>query len=287
MKKCKFLLCFALVVSLVTIAGCRRGLPVLDSNETEEETLCVDTLWGDTVLEDEVEDEGLRLEGRAVEAFGDFVFAFTHDKRFQAERIKFPLEVVGLDGTVSYIKRGSDFRNEFRLPGNDYYVLLLGNRSQMDVLLNDSSLSHVSLQCMDLEEESLLDYMFQRHEGRWHLIKREQKHPGNDVGDFLRFYQRFISDSLYQQSCLASHLSITMENPNDEESDVQGTIDASQWPVFRPEMPGNRFVSLNFGQQLSATGNMLLVQCGISNGMMDILTFRRDGEQWELVSYEN
>lgn len=267
--------------------GCGRGVSLKDIDGAADVTTVSDTLSEDSALLEETADEGLRLEGRAMEVFGDFAFAFTHDKRFQANRISFPLEVVNLDGSVRRIKSGKDFRNEFRLPGNDYYVLLLGNRAQMDIFQNDSSLTHVSMQCVDLAEETTTDYMFLRDEGRWQLVKRQHSRLHDASENFLRFYHRFVSDSVYQQSCLASQLSLSMENPDDEESDMQGTIDSSQWPVFRPEMPGNRFVHIDFGQQLSDTGQMLLVQCGISNGMMDILTFRRAGERWELVSIEN
>ena len=287
MKYCFSSIIIVACAVVLLCTGCVRGTAFKEGEGAADVLSAVDSLSEDSALfEDEV-DEGLRLEGRAVEAFGDFAFAFTHDKRFQAERISFPLEAVNLDGSVRRIKSGKDFRNEFHLPGNDYYVLLLGNRAQMDIFQNDSSLTHVSMQCVDLAEETTTDYMFLRDEGRWQLVKRQHSRLHDASENFLRFYHRFVSDSVYQQSCLASQLSLSMENPDDEESDMQGTIDSSQWPVFRPEMPGNRFVNIDFGQELSETGKMLLVQCGISNGMMDILTFRRAGERWELVSIEN
>jgi len=287
MKKHSLQLYLMLCAIVLSCVGCERGKSFIGADDAAEVSEQADSLSVDSMDFEEEEDEGLHLEGRAMEVFGDFVFAFTHDKRFQSERISFPLEVVNLDGSSRRIESGKEFRDEFRLPGNDYYVMLLSNRRQMDVFQNDSALKRVSLQCIDLAEESSMDYVFLRDEGRWHLVKRHHRHFSDETDDFLRFYHRFMSDSVYQQSCLASQLSLSMENPDDEGSDMQGTIDPSQWPVFRPEMPGEHFVNIDFGQDLADKGRVMLVQCGISNGMMDILSFRRSGERWELVSIEN
>lgn len=58
--------------------------------------------------------------------------------------------------------------------------------------------------------------------------------------------------------------------------------------MFRPEMPGLAFVNMDFGQSVSTTDHRLhLLQCGISNGMLDVFTFQRESDRWQLVSYEN
>ena len=107
------------------------------------------------------------------------------------------------------------------------------------------------------------------------------------LADFLTFYEKFTTDSVFQQESLAPQLSFAMEDPDEEETDIEGTIDRSQWPVFRPEIPGAKFVHLDFGQTYPNPTRIYLMQCGISNGMLDVFAFRHNGNQWQLVGYEN
>ena len=108
------------------------------------------------------------------------------------------------------------------------------------------------------------------------------------VSDFLQFYDQFTTDSVFQQESLAEQLAFSMEDPDEEEGDdIEGTIDRGQWPVFRPEMPSGQFVNIDFGQSIPNPHRIYLLQCGISNGMLDIFTFHQDNGRWRLTSFEN
>lgn len=275
-----------LLVAIVTWISCGRGrtLPTLGGADS---LAMEDTLENDSVLFFEEEDEGLSLDEHETEVFGDFIFAFTHNSRFQAERIRFPLPVTEADGEESVIRSGRQFREEFQLPGNDYYILLLGDMQQMEGFQNDSSLTEVDFQCISLPELSMTSYNFRRTDGHWFLHRRIQAHVNANIVDFLHFYEHFVTDSLFQQEHLARELSISMEDPDGEIGGIEGIIEASQWPMFRPEMPQGRFVHIDFGQTFPHPDRLYMLQCGISNGMLNIFTFRRKDGQWKLTAYEN
>ena len=275
-----------LMAVALTLACCRN-------NHTSQETDDADTLEiADSLDRDSAfffqdEDQGLSLKEQPSEMFGDFIFAFTHNTRFQAERIRFPLLVREMDGSERRIKSGKQFRSEFQLPGNDYYTLLLGDLSQMEILQNDSALQHIAMQKIDLETQTMTSYAFDRSEGRWYLSSSTHSAVDSAVSNFLHFYSRFTTDSLYQQESVAQSLKYTIEEPDEVEEEMEGTIDREQWPAFRPEMPAKAFVNINFEQHYPNPNCIHLLQCGISNGMLDIFTFHQEGDNWKLVSYEN
>ncbi|MBQ8050919.1 MAG: DUF4348 domain-containing protein [Bacteroidaceae bacterium] len=272
---------------LWTWTSCDRGR-TQSALEPADTLSLEDTLDIDTIGFFPEEDEGLSLDNHESEVFGDFIFAFTHNGRFQAERIRFPLPVTDFDGTERVIRSGRQFRDEFQLPGNDYYTLILGDRSQMDIFQNDSSLTDVALQSLDLPNQTMVSYNFTRTDGRWYLTSRTHTPLSPKLTDFLQFYDQFTTDTLFQQESIAEQLIFTMEDPDEEEGeDIQGTIDRGQWPVFRPEMPSGRFVNIDFGQPIPNPHRIHLLQCGISNGMLDIFTFHQHDGHWQLISFEN
>ncbi|MBQ7572550.1 MAG: DUF4348 domain-containing protein [Bacteroidaceae bacterium] len=275
-----------LLVAIATWISCDRGRtqPTLGGAGNLE---IEDTTESDTVLMFEDDNEGLSLEDNETEVFGDFIFAFTHNARFQASRVRFPLPSTEIDGTEDTLRSGRQFREAFQLPGNDYYTMLLGQKEQMEVFQNDSTLTEVDFQCMSLPGQTMVNYKFRRTDGRWFLHSRQHTHVNANMLDFMLFYERFVTDSLFQQESVARELAISMEDPDGEMGGIEGIIEADQWPMFRPEMPAGRFVNLYFGQAFPHPDRLYLYQCGISNGMLDIFTFRRRDGQWKLTAYEN
>ncbi|MBP5380803.1 MAG: DUF4348 domain-containing protein [Bacteroidaceae bacterium] len=275
-----------IVLCAVLIASCNRGRTDAE-NADGDSTEWAGELETDSTEIIEEDDEGLSLDNHTTEVFGDFIFAFTHNARFRTERINFPLPVTEANGTERHIKDKKQFREEFRLPGNNYYTLILNNKRQMETLQNDTELETVAMQCLNLHEQSMTSYNFYRTNGRWRLKSIQHSSLPKQLEDFLGFYEKFTTDSVFQQESLAPQLTFAMEDPDEEETDIEGTIDRSQWPVFRPEIPGAKFVHLDFGQTYPNPSRIYLMQCGISNGMLDVFAFRHNGNQWQLVGYEN
>lgn len=284
--KCIFDKAWALLALLLVVGGCVRSKMSQSATNETDTIIAADTVANDSIEFFEEEDEGLTLTERT-ELFSDFIYAFTHNGRFQAERIRFPLPVTDMDGTERRIRSGRQFRSEFRLPGNDYYILMLGERGQMDVLEEDTLITNVNLQCIRLSEGEMTCYRFDRTGGKWFLTNRNDTAFAPQTSDFLHFYERFTTDSVFQQESVAENLHISMDDPGDDEEDIDGTIDRGQWPVFRPDMPCEEFVNIDFGQTYPNPNRMILLQCGISNGFMNIFTYRKENERWMLTAYEN
>ena len=271
---------------LMVMVACGQGHTERDFSDADSLPEA-DTLVEDTSFFFEDEDDGLSLGNREVEAFSDFIHACTHNGRFQAERIRFPLLVRDIDGSETRITSGKRFRSEFLLPNNDYYTLILGDMNQMDDFQNDSSLTDVAFQFLSLADLRVDSYNFKRSDGRWFLENRSKSHVDAQLIDFMHFYHQFTTDSVFQQESLSQNLSLAIEDSEESEDEISGTIDPDQWPAFRPEMPSGEFVNIDFGQSYPNPSRIHLLKCGISNGMLDIFTFQRDGEQWKLISYEN
>lgn len=279
-----------LVLCIITAAviSCGRGNTGAD-NQTADSLEFADSLDNDSTLFFEEEDnDGLSMEEVPTEVFGDFIFAFTHDKRFQAQRVRFPLPITELNGTERTLNSGKQFRSEFLLPGNDYYTILLGDRSQMKMLESDTILDCITMQVIELEQQNMKCYKFTRNDGRWYLTSSNHTGMPQQLSDFMKFYGQFVADSVFQLENVAEQLRVKIGDEEEEEEDeIVGTIERGQWPAFRPEMPENRFVNIDFGQDYPNPTHILMLQCGISNSMMNTFDFRRDNSGWKLMSYEN
>ncbi len=282
---CRLLACSLLILMSLS---CKRGHA--DAENGDEDTLT--SVFEDTTFADSLsfmEEEEVRVPVQAMESFGDFMFAFIHNTRFQAERIRFPLHVAEADGSERLIRSGKQFRSEFRLPGNEYYTMLLGDKSQISVLQNDSAVVDVDVQLITLKDLNMESYRFQRNNGRWFLTGRTDEPVESRFHDFFHFYHKFTTDSVFQQESLAEQLQISIPESDEEEDEemMEGTISRDQWPVFRPELPRGAFANIYFGQEYPNPNHLILIQCGISNSMLDYFTFNRSGEQWQLTAYDN
>ena len=69
---------------LMVMVACGQGRTERGSSEVDS-LPDADTLAEDTSFFFDDEDDGLTLGEREVEAFSDFIYAFTHNGRFQAE----------------------------------------------------------------------------------------------------------------------------------------------------------------------------------------------------------
>jgi len=279
------LLYFTLFAIILFMVSCREG-----HNETEVpdiDTLVVDTVLQDTLTDFEEKVEELVLPTNRTECFSDFIFTFVNNRRFQAERIKFPLPLEEIDGSIHHITSGKDFRSDFVWPSREEYTMLLTDPQQMETYQNNMELSSVEVQIISLRSQSVRGYYFQREEGRWYLMRRRQYAPQGTLARFLSFYQRFTTDSVYRQQSVAEHMNYATTDPDGEMERVEGTLERSQWPAFSPDMPQGIITNINFGQPIENTSRMVLLQCGTSSGMMDIYTFLCEEGKWKLISYEN
>lgn len=254
-----------------------------------------DQRWVDSVLNvcDSLPDDTLvydmpseNVSSMVDEYFNDFIYTFSHNKRFQQSRILFPLNVYDGNGEkMREITNSKDMNLFFPLNAPDSYVMLLNDVSQVEDA--SSTMIVADLQLIDFDQECVRRLECERQNGQWMLNKAEEftldSHP---FGDFLKFYNSFSSDSVYQIQHIAQPLSISIPDEDDENDLIEGTIDAAQFPVFAPVLPKGKILMVDYGQIVSNPHKVVMVKCGMGSGMMDIMSFEEEEGEWKLVSME-
>lgn len=271
------IMCLCLFVGM-SVSSCKSKTDadqeIVDSLLAEAETISVDTL----VYHVEEEEPNASVD----ENFNDFIYTFTHNNKFRYSRVQFPLLVKDENAvTVRRVKNQNELNSEFSPSDNDYYVLLLHS---IDELENDLAgiVDRATLHLADMSSKKVRRFNYARKDGLWSMNGAEElsfeKHP---FGSFLDFYDKFSGDSLFRVEHIAQQLSISL--PDDEDGTmIDGTIDADQFPVFAPEMPSGRFMIMDYSHSPVNDERVVMVKCGMASGMMDVLTFEKDGEDWKL-----
>ena len=138
------------------------------------------------------------------------------------------------------------------------------------------------------ETKELKRYYFSRTKGIWMLDSITLHKMHNAESDFLPFYARFVSDSIYQRKHVCSPLSFITIDPDDDFSILETTLDVEQWFAFRPQMPVDRLSNICYGQKNDAGSTTKIIKVnGIGNGYSNVLYFRKTYGKWELYKYED
>lgn len=132
-------------------------------------------------------------------------------------------------------------------------------------------------------------YYFERVKGAWMLeginlrsIERKESE------DFVDFFARFASDSLFQSNRVQDPLLFVTTDPDDDFSILETTLDLNQWLAFKPTLPTDRLSNINYGQQNDDhSATKILALKGIGNGFSNILYFQRKDGEWKLYKFED
>ncbi|WP_294610072.1 DUF4348 domain-containing protein [uncultured Bacteroides sp.] len=238
----------------------------------------------DTVSQVEVDNDPKPTE--ADESFDDFVYAYASDNVLQQQRTKFPLPYYNVD-TPSKIEK-EDWEHDYLFTQQSYYTLLFDNEDDLE-LVGDTALASVQVEWIFLENRMVKKYYFERIKGAWMLEAinlRQMEQDENE--DFVTFYSRFVTDSLYQSNHIREPLEYITIDPDDEFSILETTLDLNQWYAFRPVLPVDKLSNINYGQKNSDDSNTKILKVnGIGNGYTNIFYFRRHRGNWELYKYED
>lgn len=238
----------------------------------------------DTMSQVEVDNDPKPTE--ADESFDDFVYAYASDNVLQQQRTKFPLPYYNVD-TPSKIEK-EDWEHDYLFTQQSYYTLLFDNEDDLE-LVGDTALASVQVEWIFLENRMVKKYYFERIKGAWMLEAinlRQMEQDENE--DFVTFYSRFVTDSLYQSNHIREPLEYITIDPDDEFSILETTLDLNQWYAFRPVLPVDKLSNINYGQKNSDDSNTKILKVnGIGNGYTNIFYFRRHRGNWELYKYED
>lgn len=238
----------------------------------------------DTVPQPEVKEEPKPIE--ADESFDDFIYNYASDDALQRQRTKFPLPFYDVDTPVKIEEE--DWEHDYLFTQQSYYTLLFDKEDDLD-LVRDTALTSVQVEWIYLQTRMVKKYYFERVKGAWMLeainLRKLEK---ADDDDFVAFYTRFVTDSVYQSRHISEPLQFITIDPDDEFAILETTLDVNQWYAFRPVLPVERLSNINYGQENKDDSNAKILKVnGIGNGYSNLFYFRKRGKEWEMYKYED
>lgn len=222
----------------------------------------------------------------ADELFNDFIYDFASDSSFQKQRIVFPLQVNN-GNKVSAVDM-NHWHHDYLFIRQKIYSLIFDKEKDMDIV-NDTALKVVQVEWMYPRTNTKKEYNFKRVKGVWLLesiaFNRMDK---SDNENFLEFYHRFVTDSLFQAHRVCQPLQFVTSDPDNDFSVIEATIDVNQWFAFKPQLPVEQLSNINYGQPNSDRSDFKIVALkGVSNGFSNVLYFRRKAGKWQLYKFED
>ena len=282
-----FLLIVCVCVAMITVTtGCsNKKVEGADSAKTdstaEEEADTIDSVDSATGVI-----AATPMPKAADQLFDDFFFNFIANKKLQMNRIKFPLPIVNGTKTTELSRKKWKMDYFFRKQG--YYTLIFDNARQMN-LVKDTTISHVVIEKIFSHKNLIQQYLFNKIKGKWMLTSMNYMSLAqNKNADFLKFYNKFATDTAFQVRSMAREVQFSAPDPNDDFAQISGVMMPQQWPDFKPGLiPNGTLYNIIYGQKYTDAGRRLFVIRGIANGLEIELSFRKVGGQWKLVKFNS
>lgn len=239
----------------------------------------------DTLHQIKAPEEPVPIE--ADESFDDFIYNFASDDALQRQRVKFPLSYYNRNEASKIEKKY--WKHDDLFTKQSYYTLLFDREEDMD-LVGDTALTSVQVEWIYIRTHMMKKYYFERIKGAW-ILEAINLRPieKNENEDFLEFFGRFATDSLFQCHRVSQPLAFVTTDPDDDFAVLETTLDLNQWFAFKPSLPTDRLSNINYGQKnADDSSHKILALKGIGNGLSNILYFRRGVTgNWELYKFED
>ena len=221
------------------------------------------------------------LSKAADELFDDFIFNFAGNRKLQLSRISFPLQV-NRHGKSQTLQR-DEWKTDNFFMRQGYYTIIFNSPKDRE-LANNTELQTATVERIYLNTHYVQQYVFNRVNGLWMLQKLNQQTVAkNPNASFLEFYQKFVSDSVFQRQSLASEMVFVGPDPDDDFNQMEGTITPEFWDGFAPEFPTRVLYNIIYGEPYKPSNQRIFIIRGIANGFEMELTFRKLGGDWKLV----
>lgn len=236
------------------------------------------------VSNEETEAEGA-YDKRGDELFDDFLYSYIHDSVLQIQRTIFPLKEYLADGTIRSID-AEDWHEDFGFMEMDYTTSIYHDEQEKSIS-EDSMLLSAFVERIDLRARNIVSYDFVKDDNMWKLSAiRRMDFKNSDLSDFLMFYSRFSQDLDFQYESLASSIRISMLMPDDTQP-LEGFVTREQWSTQNDGVPEGVLCNIRHGQKFRHPRQILLEKVGLGNGMSEVFHFKKNGNRWKLVGYDN
>lgn len=272
-----FILATALLLALT---ACRKnGEMPIEEVDTENDTT-TSIVENDSII-DEVE---VIPAKQADELFDDFVFAFMKNQYFQKQRIQFPLTYTCNGEKTKIAKKDWNFDRMYSQ--YEIYTLIFDN-VKAESAAKDTTLRHVVVEELDLENRRTKNYDFKRLNGEWQLTAlAETPVAESRNSDFYEFYHRFASDADFQMKHIQSPLQFSTFD-DDTFENVEGVIEPEQFSEFAPVLPTTKITNILYSQSTKESNVRILSLRALAGGMECTMTFKRIDGEWTLTRMDN
>lgn len=278
---------FVGICLLGLITSCGRGsknpdveggqLVAMDSTEVVADSLSMDEMEEETIMPVAVD-----------ESFADFLYNFAMDEKLQRSRIVFPLPYY-MDKEEDYVQK-EDWQHDPLFSQQEFYTMLYDTMDDLE-LEKDTTSTSVRIEWIDLKSDKIKRYYFERIKGLWTLEAIDDASLPKEEGqqeDFYEFYERFVSDSLFQAERVVNPLPFVAPDPEDEFQILETILQKEQWFAFQPKLSAEVLTNINYGQRLDNQSRTRIVELrGFGNGFNNLLCFRCRNGIWKLVRFED
>ena len=153
--------------------------------------------------------------------------------------------------------------------------------------MKDTSVSHVVVEKISLRKKMVKQYVFDRVNGQFRMTSINiHAISKNNNASFLKFYERFATDTAFQIRSMANEVTFTSPNPDNDFENQTGVILPEQWPFFKPALiPSGEIYNIIYGQTYKESNYKIFIIRGIANGQEIDFTFRRHGKRWKLTKF--
>ena len=219
---------------------------------------------------------------RAADAmFDDFIFNFVANKKLQKERTVFPLRTTEGDKTVN--TKVEQWKMERLFMRQGYYTLLFSDEEQMSHM-KDTAVSQAIVEKIQLKKNRVVNYRFFRVKGAWMMTSiNVTPISENANASFLNFYQKFVTDSVYQHESINETVQFVGPDPDDDFAQMEGVITPDTWEAFAPTLPVKVLYNIVYGKPKAANKEMIFLMKGVANGLEMELRFKKVGNKWLLM----
>lgn len=272
--------------SLFFFMSCGGGTP----KKTVENTYENDQIYTDEfALEDSTGDsfKGSPYPMAVDDSFDDFVFAFAANREFQHQRTQLPLPIY--EGNDSSFITEEQWVQDSLFVDRYFYTLLFDKEDDME-LISHPDLQEAKVEWLYLDTNHTKSYNFKRENNIWMLKSISKAILENYKNEeFVNFYNKFASDTVFQISRLVMPLEYTTVDPEDDFQILETEIDSNSWTSLKPVLPTSRLVNINYGQSNDPESKTkILAVKGISNGFSNVFFFRINSNgKWELYKFED
>jgi len=272
-------------ITLLLLASCNGQKAKIDPFKSLTNLVDSANEVADSIESDSVQEVPKPI--KADETFDDFIFSFASDIKLQQKRIHFPLTFIN-GKSVSKIEQ-EFWKKDNLFTKQSFYTMIFDKESDMN-LMTTTHLKSAKFEWFYMTTNKIKAYNFKRESnGAWMLNSITiNSINSNQNENFLEFFHKFASDSIFQRSRIHEPLTFVTTDPDDDFSILETTMEINQWFAFSPDLPTVRLSNINYGQSNSEDSNTKIVTMkGLANGFSNTLYFKRQGNQWEFYKFED